>query len=102
MDEAEWARIDLTEVFPDYVRKYVSLATFCVDADSDLAREFLLEPLRFLAENVDGVEPDWTVSLDRVNADESLSGPRKIVVIIVVLALLRTAHLVVYRLPDVE
>jgi hypothetical protein len=100
MEESEWGRLEITEIFPDPVHKYVSLATFTVDADTEFAKQFLLEPLPFLAENLDGVDRDWEVSLERVNAGVRLSGPRKLVVVMIVLTLVRSIRVVAYRLPE--
>jgi hypothetical protein len=100
MTEPEWGRFELAEIFPEPAHEYVSLATFTVDADSDFAREFLLEPLPFLAERIEPIERDWTVSLERINADRVMIGPRKIVAIVIFVEELRTARVLVYRLPQ--
>jgi hypothetical protein len=99
MAEPDWGSFELAEVFPDPVHRYVSLATFTVDADSDFSRDFLLEPRPFLAKSLDAVDESWTVSLHRINADVVMTGPKKQVVIVILLGLLRMAHVVVYRLP---
>jgi hypothetical protein len=98
--EPQWGSFEVAEVFPDPAHKYVSLATFTVDADSELSRQFLLEPLPFLAENVELIEKDWTVTLERMNADRLMTGPRKHVVIVICLNEQRTARVLVYRLPQ--
>ena len=100
MIEPEWGRFELAEIFPEPAHKYVSLATFTVDADSDFAREFVLEPLPFLSEQVELIEKDWTVSVERINADRVMIGPRKIVAIVISIEELRTARVLVYRLPQ--
>jgi hypothetical protein len=100
MAEPEWGSFELAEIFPDPVHKYVSLATFTVDADSDFSREFMLEPRPFLAKSLELVDESWTVSLQRINAEVALHGPKKNVVIVVLLGLLRMAHVLVYRLPQ--
>jgi hypothetical protein len=100
MAEPEWGSFELAEVFPDPAHRHVSLATFTVDADSEFARRFLVEPLPYLAKNVESIDQDWTVSLERINADRIMTGPRKILVIVICVKELRTARVLVYRLPQ--
>jgi hypothetical protein len=100
MAEPEWGSFELAEIFPDPAHKYVSLATFTVDADSDFAQEFLVQPLPFLSDKVELIDEGWTVSLERINADRMMIGPRKILAIVICVEELRTARVLVYRLPQ--
>jgi hypothetical protein len=100
MAEPEWGSFELAEVFPDPAHKYVSLATFTVEADSDFSREFLLEPLPFLAKSLDLVDDGWKVTVERINAERAMTGPKRHVVIVICTQEDRTARVLVYRLPQ--
>jgi hypothetical protein len=100
MAEPEWGKFEREQVFAHPAHEHVSLATFTVDADSEFANGFLLEPLPFLAKTVDAIDEDWTVSIERINADRVMRGPRKLVAIVVSIPELRLARVLVYRLPQ--
>ena len=100
MAEPEWGSFELAEVFPDPAHKYVSLATFTVEADSDFSREFLLEPLPFLAKSLDLVDDGWKVTVERINAERAMTGPKRHVVIVICTQEDQIARVLVYRLPQ--
>jgi len=99
MAHVEWRPVE-AEAFQEDDRGDIALATVTVDAESDLAAELLLDPLPHLVKNLDWVTDDWTVSLERVNAEVRVGlGPRKLIAIWVAVRPLRRVCGVVYRVP---
>ena len=99
MTDPEWRAVE-ADVFQKDDRDDLAVFTTTVDADSEIAEQLLLDPLPLLAENLEGVTNDWTVSLERVNAEEPVRrGPRKLIAIWAVIRRLRRVCGVVYRVP---
>jgi len=99
MIEPEWRAVE-AEVFQEDDRDDIGIFTITVDADSEIASQLLLDPLPLLAKNLEWVTDDWTVSLERVNAEEPVRrGPRKLIAIWAVVRPLRRVCGVVYRVP---
>ena len=99
-DVTDWFAVDSDSA--ESLVQALSAATLTLDADSERARSFLLDPLPYLVESLGGagVTDEWTVSLERVNAHRPLSGPRKLVCFFLLLLRARRVHCVIYRLRD--
>lgn len=98
-DKAEWTHVpDAFAEDRDAIRIYTTTAA----ADSEYAEQLLLDPLPLVVENIDEVEPDWSVSIERVNGEVAvgrLKPPRKALVTWIVIRSLSRVHGVLYRLP---
>jgi hypothetical protein len=79
---------------------HVALFTTVVDADSDLAAELLADPLPHLAKKLEGVSEDWTVSVNRLNAERTLKGPRKLTFVWMAIYELEMVQGMAYRTPQ--
>jgi hypothetical protein len=101
MADADWQRVP-DELFQEDLRGEIVVKFVTVEAESELAEELLLNPRRQLVANFEGVvTEDWSVSLERVNAELGIRiGPRKLVAIWIAVAPLRRVHGVVYRAPS--
>jgi hypothetical protein len=80
----------------------IALYTTVVDADSDLALELLVDPLPHLIRHVDGIGAEWSVSVNRINADRTMKGPRKLTFVWTLLSELQLVHAIAYRTPQPE
>jgi hypothetical protein len=80
----------------------IALYTTVVDADSDLALELLVDPLPHLIKHVDGVGAEWAVSINRINADRTMKGPRKLTFVWTLLFELQLVQAIAYRTPQPE
>jgi hypothetical protein len=99
-DVTDWFAVDPDST--DRLRGALAAATLTLDADSELARKLLLDPLPYLVESLGGagVTEEWTISLERVNAHRALSGPKKLVCFFLLLLRAQHVHGVIYRLRD--
>jgi hypothetical protein len=98
------------ESFEEEDRRYIELYTQTVESQTELAEELLLDPLPQLQDKLH-LEGDWTITLDRTNAEIGVGRPnaefgvgirkppRKIIVTWIVLRQLNRVHGVVYRRP---
>jgi hypothetical protein len=105
MADPDWRRPRSSELFSEDVLETEELAvtTLSLDADSELAAELMLDPLPVLAENIDGVGTDWTVSVNRVNADRAVGpmrGPRKLVFLLLLIYSRKHVAAVAYRVSE--
>jgi hypothetical protein len=101
MDEVEWRQVE-RETFAEDDREHVAIYTATLEARSELAREVLIDPLPLLVENLPEVTPDWTISIDRVNAEVALKGPRKLICVFVLFPTLRRVQAVALRVAESE
>ena len=108
MAEIDWRQVG-SEAFQEVDRERIALLTATVKSETDLATELILDPLPQLIEGAAQfdygfqVDESWTVSLERVNAEVPVGpgkGPRKIIVVFVLLPLMSEAQAVVYRVPQ--
>ena len=96
-----WTPDQSESAFPiDLAR--LALHSTVVDADSDLAMELLADPLPHLTRHFEGVDSSWKVSIDRVNAERTTMGPRKLIFIWILLFELATVRGIAYRTPQPE
>jgi hypothetical protein len=105
MTDPDWRRPESSELFPEDVlgAEDLAVATLSVDADSELAGELLLDPLPILAENIEGVGTDWSVSVHRVNAERGvglMSGPRKLVLLLLLIPSREHVAAFAYRISE--
>jgi len=99
MAHAEWRPVE-AEAFQERDRDDIAITTVTVEAESDLAVELLLDPLPHLVENLAWVTDQWTVSVERVNAELRVGrGPRKLIAIWVAVRPLQRVCGVLYRVP---
>ena len=96
-----WMPEQSDEGFPADTAR-IALYTTVVDADSDLALELLVDPLPHLIKHIDGIGADWAVSVNRINAERTMLGPRKLTLIWTVLFELRLVQAIAYRTPQPE
>lgn len=98
-EHGEWRRID-PDVLRAADRDNIVLYAVTVDAEEELARSLLLDPLPHLIEHVAEVEEDWSVTIERMNAEISIAqGPHRHIIIWIISQLLKRAHGVSYRVP---
>ena len=107
MAEIEWKQVS-SDAFQEVDQERIGAMTATVKSESELAAELILDPLPLLIEGAGQftyafqVDDSWTVSLDRVNAEVPVGpgkGPRKIIIVFVLLPLMSQAVGVVYRVP---
>ena len=101
----EWRQLSTAEAFRPEDQEDVAVYAVTVDVSdpSGLASQLVLDPLPLLIENIDWVDEGWSVTVNRVNADISLTGgPHHLMVIWVVIRKLLTVHGTAYRVspPD--
>lgn len=99
MPKAAWSHV--SQAFDDY-GEVLTIWTTTVDAKSALAERLVLDPLPELVKNIPEVESDWSVSLERVNAESGLGRlrpPKKALFTWTVIPSLTRVHGVLYRLP---
>ena len=99
MDGGEFRQV-AAETFADDDAKYVSIYTLTVDAESDFSAALLAEPLPILARSLVEVDEGWTVSVERVNAQLALKGPRKLIWIFTVLPTIQHVKAVALRVTE--
>jgi hypothetical protein len=101
MDGGEFRQV-ASEYVPDDPQHYVSIYTLTVDAESDFSAELLADPLPILTRSLVEVDEGWTVSVERVNAEIMLKGPRKLIWIFTVLPTLQRVQAVALRVPEAK
>ena len=105
MSEIEWRQVE-TQIFDDEDQQELRVVTATAEVRYGRAAKLLLDPLQELVEADVGVDGSWSVSLNRVNAEQPVplppSGPRKIVAVWTLIEPLRLAHGVMYRVPASE
>ena len=94
-----WTPEQSESAFPGDIA-HVALHTTVVDADSTLAKQLLADPLPHLTKQFAGVHGNWSVSINRVNAQRPLMGPRKLVIFWILLFELETVQGIAYRTPQ--
>jgi hypothetical protein len=107
MEDEGWIHPESSEIFPSEVLELdnLSIATLTVDGSSEEARDLLLDPLPILAKRIDGVDMDWSVTVHRVNAEAAAgptirSGPRKLVILLLIIASRRLIVAIAYRITE--
>lgn len=111
MAEIDWRRVG-TDAFQEDDGRRITMVTATVAADSEEAEALVLDPRPLLIEGAGQLlDPDWqvdetwTVSVERSNAEVALGlkkGPRKIIIVWILLRELSRAIGVAYRVPDTE
>lgn len=80
----------------------IEVYSLAVEVKNDLTRDLLFDPLSVLAEGVEGIDSEWRVSLQRMNAEIAIphhGGPHHIVIVFTVVRPDKHVHGVIYRLP---
>ncbi|HEY7206693.1 MAG TPA: hypothetical protein VH416_00520 [Gaiellaceae bacterium] len=99
MDEMQMRQVQ-AETFAEDDRDHVAIYTTTLEARSELSRELLVDPLPLLVENLPEVTPDWTVSIERVNAESALKGPRKLICVFVLFPTLERVQAFLLRVAE--
>jgi hypothetical protein len=95
----DWTPEQSESAFPAEIAR-IELHTTVVDADSGLAKQLLANPLPHLTKQFAAVDDNWNVSINRVNANRPLMGPRKLVFTWILLFELETVQGIAYRTPQ--
>jgi hypothetical protein len=78
-----------------------------IPVNEEAAKDLMLDPLPLLTSQIEEVEKDWRVSIDRVNAEAGfwwppVFGPHHLCVLAMVLPRFREVHCLVHRFPKDE
>ena len=105
MSDIQWQQLE-TPVFDEERPDDVRVLTAVAEVKTEGAAKLLLDPRPELMKAGFGVDESWTVSLNRVNAEQPVPyppmGPRKIVAVWTLFESLRLAHGVMYRITASE
>ena len=95
-----WTRFtsDDDEPLPEGV-ELMQVYTSQMPAASEAAASMLADPLPHLVRGIPRVSHFWSVQVERVNAERSLWGPRKLVIVWTLIPELALAKGVAYRIP---